>query len=1231
MKIFLLIFLLLLCHASAWGSLLTKSEDFTKAATYGMNMATYSMEKTNGKEAAEKLLTFDIIWDVMGKGEEFFLNGDPNAFPKFKDDVLVIKLVLDKVGEVATKVGAGEYDAALIASVDAVVGKLNHPVVNALWEATKLTYESHKLVKSSKAALQIETLYGVVNHDRRLIGSSTGDAPALIPIDSDTVTYFYNKYLITDATSRELVKAYVKTKLGEVFPEISTTLWEDFTGASQVIKEEYELQQLQEFENNSRRWIRALLLDLNIQVQKQWAETRFAQEAEKFKIFSAKFGKAFANMNEIIAYYTKLKNLEKQKALFPAKLEELRKIKTEAETKYPTADYQGKLAIRGALFKLSEDCNLYAVNSMIINESELEKQFVALQIESLAIVTKIDKELYVNKDTITKDIYDPKTPEQSSSSLQSYESSVKAIYKPFLEKYSADMSEYSEVPAEEVKVFLSSNNLEAALKTMNEWTTKQDKLFSEAKLNYDQSLPRLYSSIPPITSSNYAQRKEVYENFEKSNLQSLYSPNQDAFYYDNRYPIWDAAEKQLHQAFKTIDEIYTLKYNNDRRLLTSMTNYFIMETIRVSDAVYKNRIAFGVFQQKLYGTYGKGYSEVSDFNPESIFTEWLPPVAGNANEAIKYLNGNRYTNIGKISDDGVTLNTIGQNIAYKKGAIIAPFSVHNGLIAALSNIDGELYRLDTMKKEWENFPILDDQTLTSYNDLAAPTKEEAEQRAAYFKASNGAENNALRNLFGKTDGYKQSISKMTKLMNSINTGTIKSQTRQYLGTVDTELNNRQRDYEYLEKLEKQWERWYAEQIKNNILILDRQSGKIIIGAGFRQSKEGNYAILDKPYGHYALANELISNDKAEKAKNDLAKLEVYDFIQNNMSNTKLLLNGLFNAQGFKPAPEENFLIGEYVVWKSALDKAEKLLGDVDVKKDASYLLTLVEISALLPYTVTFPELTEQKKDDYASKWQNKYGKFNDTLTVFPFQGFVLGDRFIQLRLHIQELIAAKGRLTQTDATDKWLAEAGRTRLAEYLKTFNVISEETGRYLAQKEVEQSSYDEIGVKYWDLRNRYEGDKYAFDSGFTAQLAAYEARLAKLSEIIIDEGKRARERIETLYATFKNAYEAKNDSGLLGCLGDEWSAGDGTTLADVQDHFRNMFTVFDQIQIKMSGIQVESTGKSGGYRVSYNLSIVGNIFADNLKHEEKSSVVEEVAIDTAGRARITSTPQGRFWLIE
>jgi hypothetical protein len=122
-----------------------------------------------------------------------------------------------------------------------------------------------------------------------------------------------------------------------------------------------------------------------------------------------------------------------------------------------------------------------------------------------------------------------------------------------------------------------------------------------------------------------------------------------------------------------------------------------------------------------------------------------------------------------------------------------------------------------------------------------------------------------------------------------------------------------------------------------------------------------------------------------------------------------------------------------------------------------------------------------------------------------------------------------------------------------------------------------------------------------------------------------------IQSFYQKFSEAYEAKNDSGLMGCLDDDWSAGDGTTLADVQDYFRNMFSVFDQIQLKMGDLRIEQNGPNAGYLVSYELSITGHIFAENLKHEEKSSVTEIVTVDSTGRIKIARTPQGQFWLVQ
>jgi hypothetical protein len=95
----------------------------------------------------------------------------------------------------------------------------------------------------------------------------------------------------------------------------------------------------------------------------------------------------------------------------------------------------------------------------------------------------------------------------------------------------------------------------------------------------------------------------------------------------------------------------------------------------------------------------------------------------------------------------------------------------------------------------------------------------------------------------------------------------------------------------------------------------------------------------------------------------------------------------------------------------------------------------------------------------------------------------------------------------------------------------------------------------------------------------------------------------------------------------LDDKWSAGDGTTLYDVEDYFRNMFRVFDEIRLDVRGLRVEQIS-NGRYLASYDLTITGRIFAHNMEHAEKSSVVEEIGPDRSGRMKIMRTPQGRFW---
>lgn len=121
-----------------------------------------------------------------------------------------------------------------------------------------------------------------------------------------------------------------------------------------------------------------------------------------------------------------------------------------------------------------------------------------------------------------------------------------------------------------------------------------------------------------------------------------------------------------------------------------------------------------------------------------------------------------------------------------------------------------------------------------------------------------------------------------------------------------------------------------------------------------------------------------------------------------------------------------------------------------------------------------------------------------------------------------------------------------------------------------------------------------------------------------------------IAEFYGQFGEAYRGRDDARLISFLGDDWESGDGTTLADLQGYLRNSFSVFDEIRYTQSNLQPQPVA-FGVYRVTYDLVITGRIFADNITHEEKSTVSEELRFDEQGRLRIVRTTGGRFWSIQ
>ncbi|MBI4844312.1 MAG: hypothetical protein HY809_08335 [Nitrospirae bacterium] len=143
----------------------------------------------------------------------------------------------------------------------------------------------------------------------------------------------------------------------------------------------------------------------------------------------------------------------------------------------------------------------------------------------------------------------------------------------------------------------------------------------------------------------------------------------------------------------------------------------------------------------------------------------------------------------------------------------------------------------------------------------------------------------------------------------------------------------------------------------------------------------------------------------------------------------------------------------------------------------------------------------------------------------------------------------------------------------------------------------------------------------------------RLAVMLKKWMDSGGLSNEEaissINSLYEKFKQAYEDRNDSLLISFLSDDWEAGDGTTLSDLQVNFARTFRTFDEIRYSLQNMRIEKH-PSGGFLVSYDVTITSRIFSRNIRHEEKSSVSELVNI-ADGRPKITKTVSGRFWYIE
>lgn len=376
----------------------------TKAKTVTIPPLSFSVVSALAKEkdvekglkAVLKDQSTDLFFELVGGVEKAMTTAD---------DAEILGAIQSKVATIQSlytlgmQFSEGNYTDAALTIADSAIGSLNNPAATAVWETVKATRESYIAVAATKAALNIETLYSVVNRDRMIVGESSGGAPPTINVDSKTVDYFFNKYLITNSSVRGMVRSYVEKVLHQDWPEQS---WSNYMSGMMAIgsgidtDEEADLRQLQgEFKNVARGWIRSLLNDLNKQVLLEYQKTRLRQEMAEYAKYATKIANYnTANFPATWKILLKIKNATKNISVYNNYLNEASKNNSNAlsalsKASKPRAKKIAFETWKPVLYQQQITLDNYAGDAFYLRDEKLHKNLKSAEAKTLSVMKKL--------------------------------------------------------------------------------------------------------------------------------------------------------------------------------------------------------------------------------------------------------------------------------------------------------------------------------------------------------------------------------------------------------------------------------------------------------------------------------------------------------------------------------------------------------------------------------------------------------------------------------------------------------------------------------------------------------------------------------------------------------------------------------------------------------------------------------------------------------------------------
>lgn len=877
------------------------------------------------------------LWDSIGGYEKFIFQNNEAEIPKAKEKIKKFVEKLQAMEAATLAIIEGRYDDALITAVDQAADLLDHPLVSVTWQMAKLTYQSHKEVIASQAALEIETLYGMMSNDRRLMGvmDPKSDAPPMIPETAQSADYFFDKYVMTNDAARQMLKSYVEKVLGDQWPEQS---WSEYAASWMAVgsgvdtKRSVEIEALAtEWKNKGRSWISALIRDVNKQAKVAWGQTRVRQMMAEFQQFSARVGRfynedmeqAFSEFLSIREYTKKLPEMRQMPGQSQAVLAECQKRFSRVTT--------ATIGDAGALLQAADDWQLNLLQASgrasVLREDALAKQLSNARNAWLGFKIQVNNFITRNAQqvvTATEHVFNaqssggPQTPEaqQALSIAGSYYSAYKPYLQPFdwalVKTNMSNAAKGGEIPPAEPEA-LAAFCLDLIDKGQIGKASGFLRFWSEAFLGewslYRQTLDAKVFNAPP--PADYVSDQLALKALHESILAQWVSTNATEEQQKNN----ERLGKSYEQPRKRMD-IKEDAYKSALTKAGTVANNLLVappalhasavKTVEEAVAAYGGLAGARAQQYKLYmdamAEAERDLPVTAARNPQSL-NELLPladvcHVISSINVDLKRLKDNVHTVFAPLGpNDGDMLPSLPSIILTKAGDILG--GIYPSPAVSQVAVEADRIRRVWMNaaQRWQEIPDL------SQNDIT--------QIQAFV------------------DGKFDPRARMA-VIDSVASATpaicdaMMASARELLQFSATDGENRERDADWLKQKSREVQAFFDAQVRKGHFESAPDGYRI---AAPSQLVDGMVMTAD-PFPHAMTAGELSA--LAANAAAEWTKYPGYQFMTKYAPLYAKRLNAMLAMSHVTPAREANFVspLSGHLIYLSDMEKALGLLGSI---------------------------------------------------------------------------------------------------------------------------------------------------------------------------------------------------------------------------------------------------------------------------------------------------------------